>query len=180
MGFYASGNDETRLKILHSVTEPIENMTVSQISAIAGVSRQTFYALFPSKYDIAYWYLGEAESQFLYEIGRTLTLDEGLLGYFTFLDKERPFLANAFERNPDKRELRQRLALPENEFLWTAASKGEPIDEDLMFCIAYTVESANCLVASWCIHGKDESAETVARRLAMCVPPRLARIANPE
>ncbi len=95
--------ETTRLRILRAVTKPIEEMTVSQISSAAGVSRQTFYSLFASKYDIAYWYLKKAESRFLVEIGRTLSLSDGISNYFEFLERERPYLANAFERKPDKR-----------------------------------------------------------------------------
>lgn len=176
-----SGSDATRLRILHAITESIENMTVSQISAAAGISRQTFYSLFASKYDIAYWYLEQAESRYLFQIGRTLSLSEGLLRYFEFLEKERPCLANAFERNPDKKELRERLNVPINEFLWTAASKGVEIDSDFKFCVSYTVESANCLVAGWCIHGSEtDDAQSIARRLEMCVPRCLAVLAEPE
>lgn len=165
-----TGSDLTRLRVLRAVTEPIELMTVSQICAAAGISRQTFYDIFSSKYDIAYWFLLLAEKRYLFEIGRTLSLEEGLLGFFSFLEEEHAALSNAFERNPDKSELRARLALPESEILWTIQSKGIEVDDDLKFCVAHTVESANCLVAGWCIHGVGEKAQTVARRLAMCIP----------
>lgn len=181
MNAHFTGGDKTRLRVLRTIKEPIEDMTVSEISAAAGISRQAFYSLFSSKYDIAHWYLRKAAGLFLFEIGRTLSLNEGLSRYFDFLDKERPFLSKAFERKPDKRELRERLAVLESEILWTAASKGAEVDDDLKFCIAYTVESANCLVASWCIHGSaEEDAATVARRLAMCVPTRLLELSDPE
>lgn len=165
-----SGSNLTRLRVLRAVTEPIEDMTVSQICAAAGISRQTFYALFASKYDIAYWYLLLAEERYLFEIGRTLSLDDGLLKFFRFLDKEHAALSCAFERSPDKGELRARLARPESEILWTIQSYGIEVSDDLAFCVVYTVESANCLVASWCIRGADEPADRVARRLALCVP----------
>lgn len=173
--------ETTRLRILRAVTKPIEEMTVSQISSAAGVSRQTFYSLFASKYDIAYWYLKKAESRFLVEIGRTLSLSDGISNYFEFLERERPSLANAFERKPDKRELRERLDYLINEMLQTASGKGVDIDEDFKFCVSYTVESANCLVASWCLHGgASDDAKTMARRLKMCIPQRLATLSDPE
>ncbi len=174
MGCAFEGNDEVRLRVLRAIREPIEEMTVSQISAEAGIARQKFYDLFATKYDIAYWYLSLAETCYIYEIGRSLSLEEGLPSFFAFLEAERPSLSNAFERNPDKRELRARLARTENEILWTIQSKGISVDEDLKFCVAYTVESANCLVAGWCIHEAEESAAVIARRLIMCIPQRLA------
>lgn len=175
----AKNAEDIRLSVLNAITEPIEDMTVSQISAAAGISRQTFYSLFPTKYDIAYWFIALAEERYLYEIGRTLTLEEGLLGFFTLIDSERESLAYAIERTPNKREIRVRLEKLENELLWTIQSKGHEVDEDLKFCLAYTVESANCLLAGWCVHRRIETAETMARRLAMCVPSCLAEFARP-
>ena len=172
------GSDRTRLRILQAIKEPIEDMTVSEICALAGVSRQTFYSLFSSKYDIAYWYLLTAEELFVFPIGRTLTLEEGLTRFFTFLDEEHASLSCAFERNPPKPELRQRLSRPESEFLWTIQSLGIEPSEDLKFCLVYTVESANCLVASWCIHGMDEPPKRVAKRLAMCIPSCLTDLVS--
>ena len=68
-----------------------------------------------------------------------------------------------------------------NEMLQTASGKGVDIDEDFKFCVSYTVESANCLVASWCLHGgASDDAETMARRLKMCIPQRLATLSDPE
>lgn len=171
------GSDKTRLSVLRAITEPIEDMTVSQISAAAGISRQTFYSLFQTKYDIAYWYITLVEKLYIYEIGRTLTLEEGLAGFFEMLDRERASLANALEKSPDKRELRARLAHLENELLWTIQSKGFEVTDDTKFCLAYTVESANCLVAGWCIHRAQESAATMTRRLLLCVPQKLAEYA---
>lgn len=180
MGCTFEGNDEIRLRVLRAISEPIEAMTVSQISAKAGISRQRFYDLFATKYDIAYWYISLAERCYIYEIGRTLSLEKGLRGFFDFLQEERVSLSHAFERNPDKRELRARLAQTENELLWTIQSKGVAVDEDMKFCVAYTIESANCLVAGWCIHDSNDDAETMARRLALCTPSRLADLAVVE
>lgn len=174
----ARKNEDVRFAVLRAITEPIEEMTVTQISAAAGISRQTFYSLFPTKFDVAYWFITLAEERYIYEIGRSLTLEEGLLGFFTFIEKEREALANALERNPNKRELRVRLSKLESEVLWSIQSKGFEVDDDLKFCVAYTIESANCLVAGWCVHHGVEDAETMARRMLLCVPNSLLDIAR--
>lgn len=178
MGETNRGSDELKMRILRAVTRPIADMTVEQICEGAGVSRQTFYTHFKSKFDVVYWYLSIAEETYLYEIGRTLSLEEGLDGFFELLYREREPLVNAFEKDPKKRELRHRLERPCNEFMWTIQSKGIDVGDDLRFCIVYTVESANCLVASWCLNGMDEPPEVVSRRLAMCVPAALAELAR--
>ena len=55
----AHGNDifespdiRTKMKILHGVNKSLDQITISEICANAGVSRQTFYRHFESKYDI--------------------------------------------------------------------------------------------------------------------------------
>lgn len=173
----APNNADLRLRVLRAITQPIDDMTVSRICENAGISRQTFYTHFDSKFDIVYWYLSVAEVRYLYEIGRTLTLDEGLIGFFEYLYAEREPLVNAFEKDPKKRELRHRLERPCSEFLWTIQSKGVEVDDDLRFCLTYTVESANCLVASWCLRGMDVDPAVMARRLAVCIPSALSDIA---
>ena len=178
MGGTNHGNDELKMRILRAITRPITTMTVEQICAGAKISRQTSYTHFKSKFDIVYWYLSLAEEAYLYEIGRTLSLEEGLDGFFGFLYRERGPLVNAFEKDPKKRELRHRLERPCNEFMWTIQSKGIDVGDDLRFCIVYTVESANCLIASWCLNGMDEPPDVISRRLAMCVPASLVELAR--
>lgn len=178
MGETNRGGAELEMRILRAVSRPIAEMTVEQICKGAGISRQTFYAHFKSKFDIVYWYISIAEETYLYEIGRTLTLEEGLDGFFEFLYRERGPLVNAFEKDPKKRELRHRLEKPCNEFMWTILSKGVDVGDDLRFCIVYTVESANCLVAGWCLNGMDEPPDVVSRRLAMCLPAQLVELAQ--
>lgn len=173
-----AGSLELKRKVLRSVDRPIDAMTVADICARSGISRQTFYKHFKSKYDIAYWYLSLGEDLYLYEIGRTLSLEAGLRAFFSFLYEERSGLAFAFEPNPSKREVRHRLERPMSEFAWTLQTRGVEVTGDVLFCLSFLVESANCLVASWCLHGLDEEPDVVARRLALCVPAVLLQALN--
>ena len=45
-----------KMKILHAVNKSLDQITVAEICRNAGISRQTFYRHFESKYDIPWWY----------------------------------------------------------------------------------------------------------------------------
>jgi AcrR family transcriptional regulator len=165
-----SGRLELMRKILRSIDRPIEDMTVTDVCAASKVSRQTFYTYFKSKYDIAYWYVSLAEELYLFEIGRVLSLEDGLQAFFAFLYRERDAMVNAFEKAPSKREVRHRLERSISEFSSTLQRNGFDMTDDALFCLDFIVESANCLLASWCLQGMKVDPETMARRLALCVP----------
>ena len=46
----------TKMKIMHAVDKSLDRVTISEICEKAGISRQTFYRHFKSKYDIPWWF----------------------------------------------------------------------------------------------------------------------------
>lgn len=164
---------ELKHRVLRCIDRPIDQITVTDICAACGISRQTFYTHFKSKYDIAYWYLALAEDLYLFEVGRSLSLSAGLSAFFAFLYEEKEALSLAFEKEPSKDELRVRLERTIGQLAMTLQDLGVELTEDKMFCLGYTVESANCLVAGWCLRGMEVPPEVMARRVEMCVPQAL-------
>lgn len=57
---------EAKIKILHAVDRPIEQLSLEEICARAGISRQTFYKHFDSKYSIGLWYSNFCNQYFLF------------------------------------------------------------------------------------------------------------------
>lgn len=49
---FTSPDLSTKMKILHAVSKSLDQITVGEICRNAGISRQTFYRHFESKYDI--------------------------------------------------------------------------------------------------------------------------------
>ena len=45
-------------------TTPVDNITVTQLTELCGVTRQTFYRNFIDKYDLINWYLYNYSSNF--------------------------------------------------------------------------------------------------------------------
>ena len=66
-----------KMKILHAVNKSLDQITVAEICRNAGISRQTFYRHFESKYDIPWWYSIFCRQFYLNEIGRTIDWKTG-------------------------------------------------------------------------------------------------------
>lgn len=71
----------TRLRILKSVDKPLEIITVNDICENAGISRQTFYNHFESKYMLRSWLSEYCEQFSLDRIGIDLSWEEGSIRY---------------------------------------------------------------------------------------------------
>lgn len=69
------------LRILKSVDKPLEHITVNEICEKAGISRQTFYNHFESKYMLRSWWSEHCERFTLDKIGIDLSWEEGSIRY---------------------------------------------------------------------------------------------------
>lgn len=100
----AHGNDifespdiKTKMKILHGVNKSLDQITISEICANAGVSRQTFYRHFESKYDIPWWHSIFCRQFYLNEIGRTIDWETGYYHHLRLIDQERDFYRKSIQ-----------------------------------------------------------------------------------
>ena len=100
----AHGNDifespdiRTKMKILHGVNKSLDQITISEICANAGVSRQTFYRHFESKYDIPWWHSIFCRQFYLNEIGRTIDCETGYYHHLRLIDQERDFYRKSIQ-----------------------------------------------------------------------------------
>lgn len=82
MLLYLTQADETKMRVFHAIDRPIEELTVEILCRKAGISKPTFYRHFESKYDVPIWFARFMCLETLDKIGRTLTWEEGLRGYF--------------------------------------------------------------------------------------------------
>ena len=78
-------------------TTSVENITVKQIVAECGVSRQSFYRNFIDKYDLINWYFDRLLEQSFKEMGKGETIREGLIKKFTYIRQERLFFTAGFK-----------------------------------------------------------------------------------
>ena len=90
-------SDDTKMIIVSalkklSLKKPIEKITVSDITAESGLSRQTFYRHFEDKYALLNWYFDMILKESFNQMGEGKTLKECLDKKFKYIDEERVFL----------------------------------------------------------------------------------------
>ena len=76
-----------RMRVVEAVTDPIRTLSVTEICRRAGISRQTFYSYFESKYAIGSWYALHCDTFTLDLIGRALSWREGYERWYTIMER---------------------------------------------------------------------------------------------
>lgn len=84
---------EKRLKIIRAIDRPLGKLSVQDICDKVGISRQTFYSYFDSKYDIPLWLMSVCYSRSVYLIGSLLTYRDGIRTMYHELEGEAEFFS---------------------------------------------------------------------------------------
>lgn len=78
-------------------TQPLEKITVTQITRQANMTRQTFYRNFEDKEALVNWYFEKLCLESFKEMADTTTLTEALIKKFNFIKSESTFFKEAFK-----------------------------------------------------------------------------------
>ena len=168
---------DVKMRIAHAVTRPLRDMTVADICREAGVSRQTFYAHFESKYDIASWCALYYGSLTLREIGRTLSWREGYERWFSMIEQERELFRNSSRQDYVRQNRREVARKRLEEFRETVAVyRKREMTDDLEFFAWMCARLEGTVSTEWFESDFAMPAETMARRMTMCVPSELYRL----
>lgn len=89
---------DERIAVFHSIDAPIENLTVAELCKRAGISRKRFYTLFEGKEDIFHWFLNLVFEASLYEVGRSLTWEEGIRACLSYIADEKNVFAASYKK----------------------------------------------------------------------------------
>lgn len=163
--------DEMRLRIMHAVDRPLEQLTVDRICRNVGVSRQTFYNYFTSKMEIPLWYSALCDELTLGEIGRSLTWRQGLESYFELLYRERRFLERTADRMGRKKGERVRAAdRVESHLRCLMEERGMALDVEMGFCLGICASIIVTIVSDWLDSGMALPPAEVARYAELCIP----------
>lgn len=173
----ASPDMAMKFKILHAVNQPLDELSVREICKNAGISRDTFYRHFESKYDIPVWHGKLAQSLYLDQAGRTTDWETGYYHDFRLLSEEKDFYTCAYKNSgrladefPQMNEHRKAVLL-ETIQGWHHVR----VDDDLMFCLDAFVMLETVLVTRWLRTGCDLAPELLAKRMVALIPPSLLR-----
>lgn len=154
-----------------------DSMTVAQICERAQTSRAGFYRLFSDKFDASNWFMSRCLDLGDTQIGRTYSWYEGYLTTFSAETVMRDMLMGAgkspgYSGLTETTTRRRHQDLVETLRLWY----GIKPDDELLFQIDSIVCVEGMASQKWMRNSMGWSVETLAERLASCVPPRLFKL----
>lgn len=176
--FFLPKSAEMKFGILHALDRPIDDMSVGEICKNAGISRQTFYNHFESKYQIAYWFLDFAFTMYFERIGTDLKWDESVQATMEFIGSEREHLQHAFARNPEDNEVEPQLEKRKQKMLNLLSRNGVDIDEEMVFYVNFHISQGNQLIVDWCLGAYEISPTLMAKYFTGCTPMAILQALN--
>ena len=168
--------DRTRYRLAEAAKKCMaasgtDAMTVTQIVQICGVTRQTFYRNFQDKYDLINWYFDKLLLESFAQMGDGLTVHEGLIRKFEFIQKERVFFAGAF-RSDGHNSLKEHdyeLILDFYTQLIRRKTGRQP-EETILFPLRLYCRGSIDMTVEWIFAPKGVSPEQMAALLVSALP----------
>ena len=172
-------NDKTRYRMAEAIKHlmarmPLDKITVKDIVADCGLTRQTFYRNFQDKYDLVNWYFEKLVQQSFEEMGVSLTLKEGLTKKFQFIQEERTFFTCAFACNDQNS-----LISYDYEYILKFYRKilvkkqQKPLEEDIDFLLRMYCHGSILMTVEWVKSGMKREPEEMAELMIQALPERL-------
>lgn len=168
--------DKTRNKFVTSMMQlmerkPLDKITVKEIVENSGMTRQTFYRNFKDKYDLVNWHFGQLADQSFRQMGISLTLKEGLIKKFQFIQNERCFFTSAFQ-SQDYNSLMQYDYECILEFYTNIIKKktGGSLDRDIRFLLEMYCRGSIYMTVEWARKDMELKPEEMANLLILALP----------
>ena len=155
-------------------TMPVEKITVKEIVAECGTTRQTFYRNFQDKYDLINWYFDRILLESFQHMGEGKTDYEGLVNKFHYIEEEKLFFKAAF-RNDDQNCLRDHdfqliLKFYENQI---QSKTKQSIPENLHFQLEMYCQGSVYMTTQWVLGDMKKRPEEMAKNLVAAMPAEL-------
>lgn len=174
---FESPEIKTKMKILHGVDKSLDQITISEICRNAGVSRQTFYRHFKSKFDIPWWHAIFCRQFYLNEIGRTIDWETGYYHHLRLISQERDFYRKSIQYSISTPF--GQTVMPENRktvLLETLEKyRHVPIDHNMMFMVEVFSKLECEVLNDWFRSDQETNLVQWTDDLLSIVPDRLYR-----
>lgn len=148
-------NVKTKNKFITSMTQfmekkPFDKITGKEIVENSNMTRQTFYRNFKDKYDLVNWHFEQLANQSFRQMGVGLTLEEGLIKKFQFIQNERCFFTSAFQSH-DYNSLMQYDYECIFEFYTNIIKKKteKPLNKDIHFLLEMYCRGSIFMTVEW-------------------------------
>lgn len=152
----------------------VEKITVKEIVAECGTTRQTFYRNFKDKYDLINWYFDKILLEAFAHMGEGKTIYEGLVKKFHYIEQERLFFKAAF-RADEQNGLKEHDFQLIMEFYTNRIQEKtkQPISEELRFLLELYCQGSIYMTVQWVLGKMKSTPEKMAEMLVDAMPAEL-------
>jgi Transcriptional regulator len=170
-------SERTKYTLANSIKElmenvPLDKITVREIVENCGTTRQTFYRNFKDKYDLVNWYFDKIVQKTIKQMGLSLSLEDGLIKKFEFMQEDKYFFMSAFTSSDLNNLFHYDYCCIYEFYKEVAMSKG-PLTEEIGLLLEFYCRSSMDMTADWVRKGMRISPATMARILVDAMPLRL-------
>jgi AcrR family transcriptional regulator len=158
-------------------TTPVDNITVTQLTELCGVTRQTFYRNFIDKYDLINWYFDILLHKSFEHMGSGKNIYESLVKKFIYIREERVFFSAGF-KSADQNNLKDhdfRLILVFYEDL-IRQKTGKMPDEEIGFLLEMYCQSSVYMTVKWVTEGTKMPPERLAELMVKAMPEKISEL----
>lgn len=166
---------QQKLRIMHAVDKSLDQISVTEICEKTGISRQTFYRHFDSKYSLHWWWPTHVHQYYLSEVGRTIDVETGYFHHIRLLSLEKDFFKIATQytvASPCVRSIMpqfRKMALIET----LRDYRNVTIDNELLFCLDAWVKTETETLTEWYRLGTTPTPQEAAEKITAIFPLRL-------
>lgn len=165
---------ETKFKIMRAIDAPLDKLSVKDICQKAGISRDTFYRHFSSKYDIAIWHGKLAQSLSLDQPLDDSSLVSLYARDLSLLAEEKDFYRRAFANTgKTSKEFPEMNLHRRTAIIDALQKKGVAITDRVVFQVETFVALETALVVKWLRTGCEPAPQVYAEWLVSMIPPEL-------
>ena len=156
-------------------TTPVEDITVKQIVARCGTTRQTFYRHFIDRNDLIHWYFDKLLHESFHQMGSGDTIYDGLIKKLAYIREERLFFTAAFQTD-EQNNLREYdyqmiFSFYQNLILHKT---GHPASGEINELLDMYCQASVYKTVQWVLGGMKQSEHEIARILVDAMPQKLS------
>lgn len=174
-----SVNEHTKYRLVKAIKEvmvakALDQITVQEIVDQANITRQTFYRHFKDKYDLVNWYFDKEALKTIRQMGISCSLEEGLIGKFQCMEKNKVFFMSAFQSSGCNSLLEYDYQLIHNFYRDVILKKDkDAFTNEIDFLLTLYSYGAVNMIVNWTSKGMLIKPEVFAKLLIESFPQKL-------
>lgn len=172
-------HDKTRYRFASAIKDcmkkqSLDKITVTEIVERSEMTRQTFYRYFKDKYDLVNWYFERLVMQSFRQMGTSLTLKEGLVKKFYFIQNDHAFFEQAFSTQDYNSLVKYDFDCIYAFYRKIIITKtGTPLSKEMNFLLEMYCRGSIDMTVDWVKRKMPISPEAMADLLIEALPPKL-------